>query len=161
MDEIVTFGVDATVIARYAPGYTTGASTPVTATQLTALITDVAAVECGYLQSIGVDPSALVLETATNGYRMVQRLIALGVAADMVASWEGAFRSPELARIRREQYDATRAEIRARIASLGSARPLGPTAPGAVQSHVTLRTEISAALEDAPLRQRLAYRGEV
>ena len=79
----------------------------------------------------------------------------------MVASWEGAFRSPELAKMRREQYDAQRAEIRERIASLGDARPTGVNAPGAVQSHRTLATQIETALVDAPLRQRLAYRGEV
>jgi len=158
---IETFGVDSTVIARYAPAYVTGAGTPVTSTQLTALITDTAAVECAYLHSIGITPATLAAQTDTQGYRLIQRLIALGVCVDLIGSWEGAFRNPELARLRREQYDAQRAEIRERIASLGDARPLGDGAPGAVSSHVTMRSRITTALENAPLRQRLAYRGEV
>lgn len=161
MATIETFGVDAAMVATYLPGYVVTASSPVTTTQITTIIGHVAAVECAYLTSVGIVPAELVALTSSQGYALMQRLIALGAAHDVATSWEGSFRVPEGAQERRRQYETTRDEYRARLASLGDARPTGDGAPGITSTHVSMATRIAAANKSLPLASRLAMRREV
>lgn len=161
MPAIETFGVTAALVATYLPGYVVTATSPVTTAQQTTITGHIAAEECGYLHSIGLDPETLAADTTTQVYSMMQRLIALGVAHDVAVSWEGAFRVPEGAMERRRQYDARREEIRERIASLGDGRPAGDSAAGSVSSHVSMRERIDAGTRTLGLAARLAMRREV
>lgn len=163
MATVSTFGVNAAVVRRYSGAYVVGANTPVTTDMLAELISDAAAVECAYLDSIGGSGYAATLaaDSSTQVYRLVQQLIARVVAVDLATSWEGAGRHPEIIGARRSELEAMRKEYRERIASLGDGRPTGDNAPGLVRSHVTMRSSITEALRTAPLSARLAWKREV